>query len=288
MPSKYFSNHYGNAVESNLIADLYNEAIYIQGFSAYYIPNSSDIKYDRIFGDDPLKSFSQAYMLDTYLIHDGNYGEDQDFFSKFGLEIRNHTKVQFTVKEFKKQTLNKFTKPREGDLIFIPFLRDTGELFEIKFVNSSKDLYTLARTAAFYYELSLEPFKYNHESIDTGIDAIDIIENNHEEKVILDVFNGLGNYIKGETVYQGTANSNIAYAEVHSWDSSNSIITVINVTGNFSNTSQLTLVGATSNATYQLFTTEDRPNLDNHYIAAEVSGFIDSSDLNPSGSLTYY
>lgn len=288
MPSKYFSNHYGNAVESTLIADLYHEAIYVQGFSAYYIPNTADIDYDRIFGDDPLKSFSQAYKLDTYLIFDGNYGEDQDFFSKFGLEVRNHTKVQFSVKEFKKQTLNKFLKPREGDLLFIPFMRDNGELFEIKFVNSSKDLYALARTAAFYYELSLEPFKYNHESINTGIPEIDIIENNNEQQVILDVFNGTGNYIIGETVYQGTVNSHTAKAEVASWDSSNSIISVINVSGNFSNTSIQTLVGVTSNATYHLFTTDDRPNLDNDHIAEEVTNFIESTELNPFGSLTYY
>jgi hypothetical protein len=40
-------------------------------------------------------------------------------------------------------------------------MKDTGELFEIKFVNTSKDLYTLGRVRPFYYELSLEPFKYN-------------------------------------------------------------------------------------------------------------------------------
>ena len=59
------------------------------------------------------------------------------------------------------------------NLIFIPFFKDSGELFEIKFVNTSKDLYTLGRVRPFYYELSLEPFKYNDESLDTGIDAID-------------------------------------------------------------------------------------------------------------------
>jgi len=289
MPSKYFQNQSnGKAVESTLFASLYHEAIYLQGFSAYYIPNTNSIDYDKIFGDDPDKRFTESYKLDTYLIHDGNYGEDQDFFSKFGLEVRNHTKVQFSVKEFKKQTLNKFPKPREGDLIFIPFLRDNGELFEIKFVNSSKDLYTLARTAAFYYELSLEPFKYNNENIDTGIAEIDIAEIDNAEKTVLDVFNGLGNYSVGETVYQGNANSYIAKAEVVYWDSSNSIITVINVNGKFSNTSVLTLVGASSNATYQLSTSDDRPFLDNDPIADEVMDFIEPSELNPFGSLTYY
>lgn len=289
MPSKYFSDHYGNAVESSLIADLYGEAIFLQGFSAYYIPiNDQESLRDFIYGDFPIKKFDSAYKLDTYLIHDGNYGEDQDFFSKFGLEVRNHTKVQFTVKEFKKQTANKFVKPREGDLVFIPFLRDNGELFEIKFVNSSKDLYTLARTAAFYYELSLEPFKYNDEEIDTGIAEIDVIETNRAEKTVIDLHNGSGNYQIGEMVYQGNTSSYIAKAEVVSWDSTNTALTVMNVYGEFSNTSNLTILGANSSTIYYLTTSDNRPSLDNDHLAEETLDFVELSEDNPFGSLTYY
>ena len=60
MPSKYFQNYGKPAVEINLIENLYNEAINIQGFSGYYIPNTNEEARDLIFGDDPLKKFTVA------------------------------------------------------------------------------------------------------------------------------------------------------------------------------------------------------------------------------------
>lgn len=290
MPSKYFQNYGKPAIEINLIEDLYNEAIGIQGFSGYYIPNTNVAARDLIYGDDPLKHFDDAYKLDTYLVNTMDYGDEQDFFSKFGLEVRNQTKIQFTFREFMKQTKNQFDRPREGDLIFIPFMKDTGELFEIKFVNTSKDLYTLGRIRPFYYELSLKPFKYNDESLDTGIEEIDQIEVIASIKTTLDIQDGIGDYTIGELVYQGTENSHIAVAEVVDWDPANTILTVINVAGTFSNTSVSYITGASSNASYSLSIVDNRlhsTQFDNLPILDEVVKFTDKSD-NPFGSLSYY
>jgi len=288
MPSKYFQNYGKPAVEINLIEDLYNEAINIQGFSGYYIPNTNVQGRDLIYGDDPLKHFDDAYKLDMYLVNTMDYGDEQDFFSKFGLEVRNQTKIQFSFKEFMKRTNNQFEVPKEGNLIFIPFMKDSGELFEIKFVNTSKDLYTLGRVRPFYYELSLEPFKYNDESLDTGIEGIDMIELLEASKSILDVQDGTGDYIVGETIYQGDANNHIAHAEVAAWDKANSILTIMNTNGVFSNTSGLHITGATSNSNYSLTVVDNKireSQFDNLPIFDEVSGFIDTSD--GYGSLRY-
>ena len=72
---KYFQNYGKSAVEINLIEDLYNEAINIQGFSGYYIPNTNIQGRDLIYGDDPLKHFDNAYKLDMYLVNTMDYGE---------------------------------------------------------------------------------------------------------------------------------------------------------------------------------------------------------------------
>jgi hypothetical protein len=186
-----------------------------------------------------------------------------------------------------KRTSNQFTVPKEGNLIFIPFFKDSGELFEIKFVNTSKDLYTLGRIRPFYYELSLEPFKYNDESLDTGIDAIDMIEVLEAYKTILDVEAGTGNYTIGEIVYQGDANNHSVYGEVTAWDSTNSVITIMNTSGEFSNTAGY-IYGATSNAHYLLTTADTKvreSQFDNLPIFNEVIGFLDPSD--GFGSLKY-
>lgn len=290
MPSKYFQNYGKPAIEINLIEDLYNEAINIQGFSGYYIPNTNEQARDLIYGDDPLKKFTVAYKLDMYLLNTQDYGDEQDFFSKFGLEVRNQTKIQFTFKEFLKQTKKIYTRPREGDLIFLPFFKDTGELFEIKFVNTSKDLYTLGRVRPYYYELSLEPFKYNDEDLDTGVSIIDSIEVLESFKATLDVESGSGDFVIGETIYQGTANDHIATAEVAAWDKANSIITVMNINGTFSNTSGLHIVGISSNSNYVLTSTDNKlhsTQFDNLPILGEIVDFVDT-ETNPFGSLKYY
>ena len=288
MPSKYFQNYGKPAIEINLIENLYNEAINIQGFSGYYIPNT-DTSRDLIYGDDPLKSFTVAFKMDMYLLNTQDYGDEQDFFSKFGLEVRNQTKIQFTYKEFSKQTQKQYNRPQEGDLIFLPFFKDTGELFEIKFVNTSKDLYTLGRVRPYYYELSLEPFKYNDESIDTGVLAIDAIEILESYKSTLDVNIGSGDFVVGETIYQGTANSHIASAEVAAWDKANSIITVMNINGTFSNTSPLQVIGASSNSSWILASADNKlqsSQFDNLPVLGEIVDFVDTT--NPFGSLKYY
>lgn len=288
MPSKYFQNYGKPAIEINLIEDLYNEAINIQGFSGYYIPNSNVAGRDLIYGDDPLKHFDEAYKMDMYLVNTMDYGDEQDFFSKFGLEVRNQTKIQLTFREFMKRTSKQFERPIEGNLIFIPFMKDSGELFEIKFVNTSKDLFTLGRVRPFYYELSLEPFKYNDESLDTGIEAIDSIELLEAYKTILDVQDGTGDFVVGEIVYQGTANNHIAYGEVASWDKANTILTIMNINGEFSNTSPIHIIGELSGSEYSLTYVDTKiheTQFDNLPILGEVSNFVDVSQNY--GSLQY-
>lgn len=287
MPSPYFSL-YTTAPEFALIEDLYNEAIYQMGFGGYYIPNSNSTSRDLIYGDDPLKKFDQAYLLDMYLVNTMDFGDENDFFSKFGLEVRNQVKIQLTAKEFKKR-VGMYDRPREGDLVFIPFMKDSGELFEIKFVNTSKDLYVLGRPRPYYYEISLEPFKYNDESIDTGVAAIDNIEVLESNKIVLNVRSGSGNFLIGETVYQGNNSSHIASAEVAAWDSANTILTVMSVNGEFSNTAVQTIHGNSSNVTYTLISVNEwmrDTHFDNLPLLDEVLRITDSA--NPFGSLTYY
>jgi len=283
MPNPYLTL-YRDAPESSLIEDLYGEAIFNLGFAGNYLPNTNNQARDLIYGDDPLKKFTEAYTLDMYLLNTYDYSDEQDFFSKFGLEVRNQVKIQIASREFEK-IVGIYPRPREGDLIFIPFFKDNGELFEIKFVNTSKDLYTLGRKKPYYYELSLEPFKYNDEEIDTGIEEIDIIEDIEKFKTTLDFVSGSGNYIHGETIYQGTPELHIASAEVLDWDAEGTLLYVINVTGDFNTNSLLPIYGASSFASYILthesYTLEKQ--FDNIAIQDESITFLDPS----SGSLKY-
>ena len=174
MPTNLYFNNYKSHGEQTLVEDLIVESIKMMGFDAFYLPNDNDQARDLIFGEDPTKRFSSAFPVELFLSEAMDYSGEKEFFSKFGLEIKNNVNVILSKRTFTQRVpQNTFTRPREGDLIYVPFLYGTGELFEIKFVDATKDFFTLGRKIPYFYELQLEKFKYSQEIIDTGVEAID-------------------------------------------------------------------------------------------------------------------
>jgi len=138
--SQYFNN-YDNKNEQRLIEDIITESIKIMGVDCFYLPNDNDVARDLLFGEDPVKKFQTAFPLEMYLSNASEYMGDREFFTKFGLEIRNSINVIVSKRSFSQRVpQNTFTRPREGDLIYVPFLNGTGELYEIKFTNQNKDM----------------------------------------------------------------------------------------------------------------------------------------------------
>ena len=91
--NKYFNNYDAKYTEERLIESLIVEAIKIMGIDTFYLPNTNDIARDIIYGEDPLKTFTSAYPIEIYPENVMNYGGQQEFFSKFGLEIRANLTV---------------------------------------------------------------------------------------------------------------------------------------------------------------------------------------------------
>ena len=176
MATSVYFNNYGSHAEQRVIEDLIVESIKIMGFDAFYLPNDNDAARDLLFGEDPTKKFRTAFPLELYLSSSTEYMGEKEFFSKFGLEIKNNVNVILSKRSFSQRVQqNNFSRPREGDLIYIPFLNGTGEIYEIKFTNQTKDFFMLGRKVPYFYELELEKFKYAQEVIETGVDSIDNI-----------------------------------------------------------------------------------------------------------------
>lgn len=292
MPVKPFFNFYKNKPEQSLVDNLINEAINIFGFNGYYIPNTNKSNRDFLYGDDPLKRFDEYYVVAAYLSNSVDPGMSNEFFSKFGLEIKNSVRVQISRTEFKRQVpLENLNRPQEGDLFYIPFLSGNGELYEIKFVNDSTDFFTLGRKEPYYWELELELFKYSHEEISTGEEEIDFVNKTDAYSLDFNLTNGSGNYQLGEFVYQGISISNAtALGKVQEWNANTTIIRLSNISGEFSNTSQI--IGGTSNTRYYITTSTDPMDnvvqenpWDNNVIENEINDFIDNSESNPFGIL---
>jgi hypothetical protein len=295
--SPYFNN-YNSQAEQRVFEDLVVESIKIMGFDGYYLPNDNDAARDLLYGEDPVKKFQTAFPIDLYLSSVLEYGGEREFFSKFGLQIKNEASVIVTKRSFAQRVPSHIIRPREGDLIYVPFLNGTGELYEIKFADQDKDFHQLGRKTPFFYELSLEKFKYSQELIDTGIADIDQTTTDNSYAIDFTTGTGSGTYLLHEVVFQSSSNTgNIiqAYANattiasVKSWIPSTHTLSVIDINGEFINGQ--TIIGYTSNARYTLSTYNPlnvnvaHETYDNLYIRNQANSIIDFSESNPFGSI---
>lgn len=294
MPTNLYFNNYKSHGEQQLVEDLIVESIKMMGFDAFYLPNDNDAARDLLYGEDPVKKFESAFPVEMYLSSDPlDYIGKKDFFSKFGLEIKDDVNVIVSRRSFQQRVpQNLFTRPREGDLVYIPFLNGTGELFEIKFAEQSKDFHMLGRPAPYFYELNLEKFKYSQEVIATGMEDIDLTVTNNAYTLSLNLGPGTGLFDMKEIAYQsadGTYANATTVAVVQSFIPSSNTLTVTNIAGEF--VDNRLIIGQTSNARYSLVTfnpLEDHSyseTYDNEHIDLSSQGIIDFSESNPFGNI---
>jgi len=275
------------------VEDLITESIKIMGFDGMYCPIFNEEDRDILYGEDPVKKFSSAFPVEFYLSSSMEYGGEREFFSKFGLEIKNNINVIISKRSFSQRVPQAlFTRPREGDLIYVPFLNGTGELFEIKFVNQTKDFFMLGRKIPYYYELEMEKFKYSQERIDTGVFDIDDVATQSAYTIDLTLTRGANNYTQKEIVYQSAdntyANATVV-ATVQNWSNTSNTLSVSNIAGEFVN--NRLVIGISSNARHTLITFDPLVDsvrnevYDNEHIYGEANTIIDFSEINPFGSI---
>ena len=294
MPTSVYFNSYNSLAEQRVVEDLIVESIKIMGFDAYYLPIENDEDRDILYGEDPVKKFSAAFPIEFYLSSALEYSGEREFFSKFGLEIKNNASIIVSKRSFSQRVpQDRFNRPREGDLIYVPFLNGTGEIFEIKFTNQNKDFFTLGRKIPYFYELEIEKFKYSQEVIDTGVDAIDDVMSQSSYTLDFTVRNGNAlDYTPKEIVFQSadnTHNNATSFATVQSWDITSNTLSVTTIVGDF--TDNVLVIGVTSNARYYLTSYDPLKDsvrnevYDNSYIDNQANNIIDFAETNPFGRI---
>lgn len=289
MATSVYFNNFSPAVinEQRLFEDLVVESIQINGHNVKYMPRDAYDSTDEIIGESPQAKFERAYSVEMYLANVEGYEGDGDFFSKFGLEIRDTSNFVVSRRAFERYIPSTIAaRPREGDLIFVPVL---NKIFEIKFVEEELLFFSLGKRNPYIYELRCEVFRYSQEDINTGDSEIDDISADIAYTIHLNVNAGSGNYNIGEKLYQG---ANLAYATVISdivgWNPNTKVIEVINTKGSYSINS--TVRGATTNTSYNLYYYDELSDhvvydeFDNRKIQTEADEFIDLSEINPFGT----
>jgi hypothetical protein len=174
----YFAQ--GTRSEQVLYEDLIIESLKMYGQDVYYIPREI-VKRDRIFEDDAVSRFDNAYRIETYIENTEGFDGEGDLFTKFGVEIRDAATFIMARRRWEsvvatnESTVDKpFYRPREGDLLFLAL---SGSMFEITKVEDESPFYQLKDLPVF--KMRAELFEYNDEDFDTGVAGIDLVETVH-------------------------------------------------------------------------------------------------------------
>ena len=278
--------------EQLLVEDLVIEAMQIYGMDIFYLPRSTRDQVDYLYGEDTLKQYVTAYPIEMYLENVTGMDGEQDFISKFGLEIRDE--LTFLVSRRRFAATVPSNRPLSGDLIYIPLIRNIFEITHVEHENDQAMFYTLGRGRGgnvYVYGLKLKQYVFSNEIIQVGISEIDDqIRNYYPRTNVALSAGGTGQFINDEIVYQSanTLANATATAIVHDF-TPNSQVTIIRTIGTFA--AGGTIKGNTSSATWTISTSDDLVPLDNAFediidnnrIQAEANAIIDFTDTNPFG-----
>ena len=198
--NRYFNQYTPVKQEQNLVEDLIIESIKIYGVDAYYLPRTH-VNLDLIYGEDSLMKFDDALELELYIKSFDGFQGQQDFLSKFGLQIEETVTFSVAQKRFnqalKPTYMTEYSynmktedggalldeqlydygtipRPREGDLVWIPML---NAMYEIKFTENIENFFQLGKLYTF--EMRCDKFEYSSQRIDTDVAEIDAIEDEY-------------------------------------------------------------------------------------------------------------
>ena len=282
----YFNHHGKNTADQRLTENLLIESIKTYGVDVYYCPRTL-VNEDKLLGEDAISEYRSAHTIEMYIKTIDGFEGEGEFVAKFGLQIKDQ--ITFTVARRRWSELelvgeNRDTSPREGDLIYFPV---TNALFQVLFVEDESIFYQTGGLQVF--DLLCEMFTYSNQRLDTGVDEIDKIERLQAYSLDFTMGTGSGTYTIGETVYQGDSlGTATVTGEVASWNATDKVLNLINMTGNFSGTKNI--VGDSSGADYEItsFNSQDSTSAsagDNLAIEQEADSIIDFTEGNPFGSL---
>jgi hypothetical protein len=290
----YFNNFPANQITSEqlLVEDLVIEAMKIYGMDVYYMPRTTRDQVDYLYGEDPLKEYRTAHPIEMYLENVTGMEGEQDFISKFGLEIRDEATFLVSRLRFR-YTVNGLTRPREGDLIYIPLFNSFFEITNVERDSDQAMFYTLGRGRGgnvYVYALKMKQFVFSNEIIDTGIKEVDEqIRGYYPTTRIVLSEGGSGKFVEDEIIYQG---ANLTYATTQAYVHDflpNQYVDVYRVQGDFS--ASANVIGNTSGANWAISVVSDAATMnsafedifDNARIEASSDGIIDFTEHNPFG-----
>ena len=282
MPTNVFFNHAVNT-EQHLYEDLVVESLRIYGHECYYLPRNV-VEEDTILGEDIQSTYGDAYSVEMYIENVEGFEGEGDLFSKFGVQVRDQATFVISLRTWERfisldGNLATSLRPNEGDIIFFPM---SGSVFEIRFVEHENPFYQVGKL--FVFKMQCELFEYSGEDFDTGIESIDIVEDEQAYTIQMNMADGgSGAY----TLNENLTLSGVVVGEVVAWRADTRLLTIKDNT----KTLQVNdvLVGASSTASYTIQTITDVLTMGNDAMSQNKefedkdTSYLDFSEVNPFG-----
>ena len=166
--------HHTSTTEQALVQNLVTESIQIVGFDVNYLPRTSN-NMDTLFDDAEKNSFTTSYVIEMYFGQDTiqGFGGGGDVLGRFGYEVQDACQLVCSMSRFTSVVTAgdaNIIKPREGDLIYLPFSK---QLYEITFTEDQVPFFQLGKNYIWQMECSL--FRYAQDTLTTGISEVDDI-----------------------------------------------------------------------------------------------------------------
>ena len=199
--SPYFPTYYsGHSGEQNLVQDLVDEQIKLFGSDVYYIPRIA--LQDNTLDEIRYSKYQEQFQIEMILQNVMGFGDNAEFISKFGLRITDEIIFRVSSRRWDEEvaehnpTLTLDSRPNEGDLLFFPL---TEDIYEIKFVGKEEPFFQFGKIQ--FYAITAEIYQVGQDDFDTGVAAIDSVEQLFDNaiKLVMDP-GGTGDFTVGEEV----------------------------------------------------------------------------------------
>jgi len=159
-----------NTKERDSFATQQDEIVQLFGIPCKYLPKHL-INLDKIFGEDNLLEFNEAFDLNLLPDDPTSFGGAGDFFAKIGMEIPD-TMVMYSEQNKFREIIGR--EPQSGDIVFIEVFGNSW--FKIKFDDNegssgdAGDFYKNGGLSTF--RMDLIKWAYSHEEISDDIEGI--------------------------------------------------------------------------------------------------------------------
>jgi ketosteroid isomerase-like protein len=170
MATKAIHSYYDDSDAQRMLQKIVQDVVQVFGHDCWYVPRTVDVR-EEVLNEAETASYRAAYPVEMYVKTVDHMGGEGALLQKYGLT--EYDELTFTISmkawaELVRTRDTTLTRPREGDLIYVPMIRAA---FRVRYVDKKAFFYQLGELQA--WDVVAELYEASSETFDTGVPEID-------------------------------------------------------------------------------------------------------------------